>query len=456
MGCANSKQQVCQNCQARCSPMPRSYSMPVHHPSQRKGDSYHVVALTSSTLGSLRLDSVNHNLRENREIVPIRDDDNDDDDEDDDEKRNAGDDNFLDKKNKDLSMGLIEAKTWSEMISEKIPKIVPKTPIRTPPGEPETINTWELMEGLEDISPLRPANNLRSFSFHVAPNSIPPPFDLPKSEDLKPGITGEAPPMPVWVEMGDNDESNLNSNEASIISEFDPDVLSAFRKALEELPPANPFHLKPLAGEKQQQAVADDFQPLEATDVKKVTSDFMGYKITQRGKERVLLYFTSLRGVRKTYEDCCHVRVILKGTGVRVDERDVSMHSGFKLELKELLGNGFNGVAGGGLPRVFVGKKYIGGAEEIRRMHEDGQLEKVLEGCEKAEDGGGGDGACEACGDVRFVPCETCSGSCKIFYECDYEDEEGDESDYGFQRCPDCNENGIIRCPICCDQWELD
>ena len=76
-------------------------------------------------------------------------------------------------------MGLIEAKTWSNMINQKIPKIVPRTPITTPPGEPETIDAWELMEGLEDTSPLRPPHHIRSFSFNVSPNSIPSPFDLP-------------------------------------------------------------------------------------------------------------------------------------------------------------------------------------------------------------------------------------------------------------------------------------
>ncbi|KAL2898393.1 hypothetical protein RDABS01_040175 [Bienertia sinuspersici] len=165
-------------------------------------------------------------------------------------------------------------------------------------------------------------------------------------------------------------------------------------------------------------------------------------------KERVILYFTSLRGVRTTYEHCCYVRLILKGLGVRVDERDVSMHSGFKQELKELLGDGFKG----GLPKVFIGERYIGGMEEIRKMHEDGKLEKLVENCERLDDDGGNLlDVCEACGDIRFIPCETCSGSCKIYYECEEEDgEDYEEDDYGFQRCPDCNENGLIRCPICC------
>ncbi|KAF5725361.1 hypothetical protein HS088_TW23G00082 [Tripterygium wilfordii] len=135
-------------------------------------------------------------------------------------------------------------------------------------------------------------------------------------------------------------------------------------------------------------------------------------------------------------------------------ERDVSMSFGVQGGAEGTIRNGFSA---GALPRVFVGRKYIGGAEEIRRMHEEGELEKVVEGCEMVDDGGGGaNGACEACGDVRFVPCETCSGSCKIYYASDEEDDEeeedevSDEGEFGFHRCPDCNENGLIRCPICC------
>ncbi|KAF3614681.1 hypothetical protein T459_23798 [Capsicum annuum] len=82
--------------------------------------------------------------------------------------------------------------------------------------------------------------------------------------------------------------------------------------------------------------------------------------------------------MRKTYEDCCHVRVILKGLGVKIDERDVLMHSVFKEDLKELLGNEYSE---GGLPRIFLGKKYIGGVDEIRKCT-DGKLEKFIENCE--------------------------------------------------------------------------
>ncbi|XP_047323042.1 uncharacterized protein At3g28850-like [Impatiens glandulifera] len=391
MGCASSKQKkVCRNCKGSFSPTPtRSKSMHVHHPPEWFGDSYHVVGVTSSTIGSIKLDGDNNNEKQ---------------------KLNVG---------KDFSLAVVEAKTWSEMLDKKIPKILPMTPIRTPPGEPEPINAWELMEGLDDITPLRPGHQYRSFSFRV---------EIDNHNHNEPAA------KPLWLEMAE-EESNLNSN-----------LTTKFRKSLEDLSPSNPFHIKSM---NEHELVGSGSENEEEEEEVKKNS----------GKDRVVLYFTSLRGVRKTYEDCCHVREILKSLGIRVDERDVSMHSGFKEELKELIGDqDFKGM-----PRVFIGNKHIGGAEEIRRMHEEGELEKEVENCERIETGSGSDGGgiCEACGDIRFVPCDRCSGSCKIY--CEEEDEEkddnyqeqggdddDDEKEYGFQRCPDCNENGLIRCPNCC------
>jgi len=63
---------------------------------------------------------------------------------------------------------------------------------------------------------------------------------------------------------------------------------------------------------------------------------------------------------------------------------------------------------------VFFEKKYIGGVEEILKLHDDKKLEKLLDCCERIDDIEGDDGGCEACSDVKFVPCETCHGSCKI------------------------------------------
>ncbi|KAK7295351.1 hypothetical protein RJT34_18258 [Clitoria ternatea] len=460
MGCASSKQKRCGRCHAPYSPAPRSHSMHVHNPPQAEGDSNRVVALNSSTLGTLQLISpASHShLPQNNPstcdhdfklpngnkvsgIQSFRFD-------------NVNDKSFQRLKDKEknealerekkeeFSMGLIEAKTWSSMIEQKLPKVFPKTPTRTPPGEPETINTWELMEGLEDTTPFRSPNHFKSFSFYVIDDDV---ADVDVDVD-PPKFSVATSPKPSWLLMTE-EESKLNPS----ISDFDPEVISSFKKSLEQLSPDSPFHLRTTQSDEEKHG-ARKVVPFEEKKVKGET--FEDVKVDPCGNYKVVLYFTSLRGVRKTYEDCCQVRLILKGLGVKVDERDVSMHSGFKEELRELLGDE-HGSGGLGLPRVFVGSNYIGGAEEIQKLHEDGKLEILLGCCEKIEDNAEGDGerVCEACGDVRFVPCETCCGSCKIYYGGDEEEEEyvdGELGECGFQRCPHCNENGLVRCPLCC------
>ncbi|XP_047182195.1 uncharacterized protein LOC124848541 [Vigna umbellata] len=47
-------------------------------------------------------------------------------------------------------------------------------------------------------------------------------------------------------------------------------------------------------------------------------------------EERIVVYLTSLRGVRRTFEDFNAVRMILEGFRVWVDERDVSMDIAYR------------------------------------------------------------------------------------------------------------------------------
>eukprot|EP00250_Pteridium_aquilinum_P023136 c26262_g1_i1 orf=3-1244(+) len=148
------------------------------------------------------------------------------------------------------------------------------------------------------------------------------------------------------------------------------------------------------------------------------------------GKHAVVLYTTSLRGIRKTYEECMRVREIVQSFGVLIDERDVSMHLEYRNELRELMERLVT------VPRLFIKGRYIGGAGEVTKLLEEGQLACLFEGFMEAHCSSGG--ACDGCAGARFVPCLECSGICKVV-----------DVNRQMIRCPDCNENGLIQCPIC-------
>ncbi|KAG8066437.1 hypothetical protein GUJ93_ZPchr0004g39861 [Zizania palustris] len=313
----------------------------------------------------------------------------------------------------------------------------PRTPTLTPPNEPEVINAWELMAGLED-------------------------------DALTPRASDGHPPPPMWMQT---------DMDTPVALDFDPEILSCFREALADTSPS-PSPSQPTAcsitEEEEEEPAQQEKKGCDACDtpispaagdmpelsgiVRARINEFQE-KIKRKsskgardpkvahlrppgGEKKAVVYFTSLRGVRKTFVDCCAVRSILRSYGVRVDERDVSMHAVFRAELGDLLGPGFACAA---LPRVFVDGHYLGAAEDVHAMHEAGELKRALQGCDAAAVRKlGYMEACAACGDVRFVPCETCYGSCKVFVDVDV-DGTGE-----FRRCPDCNENGLIRCPVCC------
>jgi glutaredoxin domain-containing cysteine-rich protein 1 len=245
--------------------------------------------------------------------------------------------------------------------------------------------------------------------------------------------------------------------------EFDPAVLSLFRDTMTGPSPSHPALLFPEREGTSTTGVEEPFtrdipEVMPEFHEQRMVRDVEAYEEEVRDYEEdvveaprarngvVVVYFTSLRGVRKTFEDGRAVHAILGAYGVRVDERDVSMHAAFKDELRGLLDGGL------ALPRVFVvgdgGQQQnwqwhdLGGADDVRAQHETGELARVLEGCEPL---GPNHAPCLACGGMRFQPCYTCYGSCRVYA--------GDEGGYlagTFQDCPDCNENGLIRCPFCC------
>ncbi|KAI3740530.1 hypothetical protein L2E82_30998 [Cichorium intybus] len=194
---------------------------------------------------------------------------------------------------------------------------------------------------------------------------------------------------------------------------------------------------KPSSDDSQSQTKLKSEKSFSSSDSKLAppSSPYESSPIRLPGTEdRVVVYFTSLRGIRRTYEDCYAVRMILKFFRVIIDERDISMDSAYRKELLSVLGE----KQTVSLPQVFIKGKYIGGADVIKQLHETGQLAKLLKGLPVRAIGPWQ--VCDACGDVRFIPCANCSGSKKFF----------DEDEEQLKRCPDCNENGLIRCPTCC------
>ncbi|CAI0415700.1 unnamed protein product [Linum tenue] len=147
----------------------------------------------------------------------------------------------------------------------------------------------------------------------------------------------------------------------------------------------------------------------------------------------IVLYFTSLRVVRRTFEDCYAVRSILRGFRVPIDERDLSMDGKYLGEVQEILGTSGK-VA---LPVVLIGGRCIVGLDEIRELHESGELKQIIAGLFPPT-AVAASNECDLCGGLRFVLCEECSGSHKIYSE-----------KHGFRSCTACNVNGLVRCPDC-------
>ncbi|KAI9120261.1 hypothetical protein K1719_007294 [Acacia pycnantha] len=353
------------------SPVPRSLSlsMPlVHHPPTRKGDTHHLVSLTSTTYGSLLLIDQSHL--------------------------------------QNINFTSLEPPSLHKISSQDKLNQTQAQQSLTPDS---VINTWELMDGLDD-----------DFKYTPMPRSsiLDPPTSVqnqPTSEGsakkvLEPPESSEkiAESKPLWQHL----------SEEALLANLNPDVAWSYRRALSS---------RRLGSSFSRGATSTGSSPLTSS----FCSNLHGSSLPGT-EDNIVVYFTSLRGIRKTFEDCCAVRMILRGFRVAVDERDISMDSSYRKELQ-------NAVAGNKavrLPAVFIRGKHVGGAEEIKRMNESGELATLLMGFPEQDR----EYECKSCGGVRFVPCLNCNGSRKVF-----EEEEAE-----LRRCPDCNENGLIRCPACC------
>ena len=375
------------------------------------GGSYvnHVVSLTSSTYGALMLDK--------------------------------------EKEQHQLQLPVEESKTSPPRIRE----------------EPEVINAWELMEGLEEGVPI--SNNpmkspkstpfLRGFiSTDPKPKTKTTPFkflnQLGSPKSLR-KFTGKENKIEVQVHHNAGvrrldynfspkgilkpsnfcsplNGSPIRARRNSFGSDtkrrspsplFDPELLASYEKELSQ----EEEQIKRMVW-----ATPKTRRVRKSLDSQTFIKTFEE-KLPPGGENCVVIYTTTLRGIRKTFEECNKVRSIIESYCVHVLERDVSMDSRFKEELRKLMGTEQVKV-----PVVFVKGRFVGGAEEVVKLEEEGKLGVLFEGIPpKAL------GECEGCGGVRFVMCVECNGSCKVL----------DEDRKKTLRCGQCNENGLIQCPMC-------
>ncbi|KAK4757986.1 hypothetical protein SAY87_019287 [Trapa incisa] len=308
--------------------------------------------------------------------------------------------------------------------------------------EPDIIDVAEIMRGLEDeemedteggaaidkenISPLINAKRQgeRSEAFPIS------------KLETSTRRTSEAPKFPNKTPLSEIDASGFRRPDPNSSTLFDPNLLAAFEQAVKEHvriaeEERRPWRDAAAAAENLEFDISDE-APLKFRKIDPDPLLEFEEKCPPGGRDSVIFYTTSLRGIRKTFEDCSKVRFLLESFKVVYLERDISMHSEFKEEMWGVLGN--RDIP----PRLFVKGRYIGGVEEVLKLHEQGRLKPLFKGVEANR----AEAPCEGCGGIRFVLCSKCNGSHRIV----------SPDDGGLSRvnCPQCNENGLVVCSLCC------
>nr|GMD58975.1 uncharacterized protein At3g28850-like isoform X2 [Ipomoea batatas] len=218
------------------------------------------------------------------------------------------------------------------------------------------------------------------------------------------------------------------------LSPLKPKIEAFYGKELQRGDSRFPLPLSEIDEEEEQEP------PMKAQKLEENTNPLLDFeeKCPPGGSDSVILYTTGLRGVRKTYEDCQNTRLLLQNLRVLFLERDISMHSEFKEELWGILGQKVVP------PRLFIKGRYIGGAERVFALHQQGKFKALLQGIplDVLQE------PCGGCGGMRFILCFRCHGSRKVHVDDDHND--NDDDDEWKKKCPECNENGLIVCPLCC------
>nr|GMD46258.1 glutaredoxin domain-containing cysteine-rich protein 1 [Ipomoea batatas] len=313
-----------------------------------------------------------------------------------------------------------------QCIKECVVEVKKPSPARENPAE--VINAWELMEGLDEteMPAAKKSPKARSFLDHRRSplkflNQLASPGKLRRSagKENKPRRAEFSPKtIPKAYNLQESPwrvspraDSMAVCSRRSLNPLFNPDLgdklSSEEEEQIKKMISSTPISRK---SRKSQEAIDKILEKFDK-------------KCPPAGENSVVIYTTTLRGIRKTFEDCNTARSILESHHVRTLERDVSMHSGFKEELRGLMGTMVVKV-----PLVFVKGRMIGGADEVVKLEEEGKLGILLSGIPEAGAG------CDGCAGVRFVLCPNCNGSCKVL----------GEDLKNTVKCGECNENDAV------------
>ncbi|XP_073015704.1 uncharacterized protein [Primulina eburnea] len=339
-------------------------------------------------------------------------------------------------------------------IIQKCGKDAKTSPPREEPAE--IINTWELMKGLEEEVPvcvkamISPKSSLILRGFldidKISPMkflnqmSSPRKFKRFGGKENKGRVNGagslENSPKMVLKECNKSMDNCTRSSPNGNRFRGSGEVILAKRSLGQVFCPKVVASVEKDVSEEEQ-----DMNKITSTSSTPTSQMARNYsqdsdtlldmyeeKCPPGGENAVILYTTTLRGIRKTFEDCNATRSIIESYHIRISERDISLHSPFKEELRALMGT--KEVK---LPLVFVKGRMIGGVDEMVRLDEEGKLDIVLHGIPRKTI------RCRRCAGIRFLMCKECKGSSKILGE------DGKKS----LKCKECNENGLILCPLC-------
>lgn len=284
--------------------------------------------------------------------------------------------------------------------------------------EPDIIDISELLRELGEEEEEEPEHHIVTIDKENIRPPAPPKIPIPSKEctEIENRNSRQRPLSKIEV-------SGFRLPELNSGTLFDPDLLTLFQQAVKDHYQAQDSERRGICEAKNLEKDELPGDPL---------LEFEEW-CPPGGTDSVVLYTTSIRGIRKTFEDCNRIRFLLGSLKVLHSERDVSMHLEFREELWKILGGRVVP------PRLFIRGRYIGGADEVLCLHEQGKLVKLLKGMPIDRS----NGKCDGCGGVRFVLCLECSGSRRIAF---------DEGELPVT-CFSCNENGLIICPSCC--WRI-